>query len=443
MEPLTATRPPATLFSSRAALLGTERAFRLVSYIREVEARGSRVVRVNLGQPDFPLPPHIRRAVAQAMEDGHTGYCDAQGLPELRQTIARDVGDKRGLDVDPRRVVVYPGARAPIGFAHQAYVDPGDDVVYPSPGYPLFESFVRYVGARPVPLRLEPDSGFAVDPVQLEEALTPRTKLVFLNSPSNPTGGVLRRDELAALAEVILTHARPDVRVYSDETYESILFDGAEHHSIASVPGMEDRTIIVSGVSKSYSWTGGRVGWAVYPTVAEADLHTNLNINYFASLPPYNQIGAKVAIESPESVPAVRRMVDAFQYRRDVVLKSLNALPGVTCAKPLGAFYLFPDVSGVLERVGAIDAHRSLPAGVRETTSPATLFALFLLYRHHVAVMDRRSFGVIGSEGQHHLRLSIATDLADLEVAVERMADAAEDADGLGAFVRDGPRLSL
>jgi aspartate aminotransferase len=436
-------RPPATLYSSRTGLLGTERAFKLVSRIREVEEDGRPVVRVNLGQPDFALPAHIRRAVQEALDAGHTGYCDAQGLPELRRTIAREMGGARGLDVDPDRVVVYPGARAPIGFAQQTYVEPGDEVVYPSPGYPLFESFIPYVGARPVPLRLERESGFAVRPSDLEAVLGPRTKLVFLNSPSNPTGGVLEEEDLAGIAEVILAGARPDVRIYSDETYEAILFDGARHRSIASLPHMEERTILVSGVSKTYSWTGGRVGWAIYPTVEEAAVHRNLNINYFASISPYNQIGAKVALESPESPPAVQAMVDAFQERRDVVVAELEALPGVRCLEPRGAFYLFPDIGGLLEGLGAMEAFDALESGVRETTSPSTLFALFLLYRYRVAAMDRRSFGVLGSEGQHFLRISIATDLADLRLAVARIAEAAEDAEGFRAFVREGRRLTL
>jgi len=439
-----AARPPAGLLAHRVGLLGTERAFKLVSLIREVEEEsGERVVRCNLGQPDFPLPEHIRTAVKRAIDEGRTGYCDAQGLPELRAAIARDVGARRGLDVDPDRVVVYPGARAPIGFAQQTYLERGDEVVYPTPGYPLFESFIEYVGAAPRPLFLTPESGFTIRGEDLFDAITERTKLVFLNDPSNPTGSVAGTDGLAEMARAILATGREDLRVYSDESYEAILFDGREHASIASFPRMEERTIIVSGVSKTYSWTGGRVGWAVYPTVEEAEVHRNLNINYIASIPPYNQVGAMVAIESPESAPAIRRMVTAFQERRDAVVRALNELPGVSCQLPEGAFYVFPDVSGLLERLGALEQHRRLPQGVRENTSPATLFALFLLHRYRVATMDRRSFGVLGSEGQHFLRVSVATGLDDLLEAVERIGRAAEDVAGFEAFVRDGRRLTL
>lgn len=444
MDVILAEPKPVSRFAERVGLLGTERAFQLVSVVREVEAeRGERVIRCNLGQPDFPLPTHIRRAVQRALDQGHTGYCDAQGLPELRTAIARDVGARRRLDVDPERVVVFPGARTPIGFAYLAYVEPGDEVVYPSPGYPLFESFAEAFGAVPRPLLLDSASDFRVHPAALAELLTERTRLVFLNDPSNPTGGVVGRDGLRELADTILARAPADVRVYSDESYEAIVFDGLEHASIASCPGMEARTIIASGASKTYSWTGGRVGWAIYPTVEEARVQRKLNINFFASLPPYNQIGARVALESPESAPAVRRMVEAFQERRDALVPELDRIPGVRCPVPRGAFYLFPDVSEALEALGAVKAHRRLPPGLGEATSPSTLFTLFLLYRYGVATMDRRSFGVRGSRNQHYVRISIATGLDDLREAAARIAAALGDRDGFEKFVRTAPRLTL
>jgi aspartate/methionine/tyrosine aminotransferase len=315
--------------------------------------------------------------------------------------------------------------------------------VYPTPGYPLFESFIRYVGAVPRPIRLREDAGFAFDGDDLAEVVSDRTRLVFLNFPSNPTGGVATPEQLGSVARVLRPLAEDGLRVYSDESYESIVFDGREHRSIASLPGMEACTIIVSGVSKTYAWTGGRVGWGVYPTVEEARIHRNLNINYFASISPYNQIGARVAIESPDSGPAVQRMVAAFQERRDVTVALLNQLDGVRCLKPQGAFYAFPNVAGLLERLGAIEAYGALDEDVRERTSPATLFQLFLLFRYGVATMDRRSFGTLESEGQHFLRVSIATGRADLERAVGLMERAGRDSDGFRAFVRDGRHLWL
>jgi aspartate aminotransferase len=440
---MTTAAPTAPLFADRVHRIGTEAAFAFGGLIRDVEATGDRVIRCNLGQPDFPLPAHIAEAVKRALDAGLTTYCDPQGIPELRQAVAASVGEHHGLDIDPNRVVVYPGGRPPIGFAHMTYSEAGEEVIYPSPGYPLFESFIPYFRCTPVPAVLTEEEGFGLTRTQLEPLVTDKTGLIFLNFPSNPTGGVATREQLEGLSELILEKTGPDVRVYSDESYEAITFDGDEHVSIASMPGMEARTIIASGVSKSYAWTGGRVGWAVYPTLEEAEVHRKLGINFFASIPPYNQWGAVEALRSPQSRPAIVRMVEAFQRRRDAVVAGLNAIDGVTCQNPKGAFYAFPNVGGVLERIGALDAYEKLPDDVRANTSPATLFQLFLLYRHRVATMDRRSFSVLGSEGQHYLRLSIANADEELAEAVRRIGEAAWDADGFEAFLQSGVRLTL
>ena len=439
----TAAPLPSTLFADRVSRIGTEEAFALGALIRDVENEGERVIRCNLGQPDFPLPRHIVEAVKRALDKGLTTYCDPQGIPELRNAVARSVSQKHGLDVDPERVVIYPGGRPAIGFAHMAYSEAGEEVIYPSPGYPLFESFIPYFRCVPVPVVLQEEHGFGLTRNELEPLLSDRTGLIFLNFPSNPTGGVATREQLQGLSELILEKTGPDVRVYSDESYEAITFDGDEHISIASMPGMEDRTIIASGVSKTYAWTGGRVGWAVYPTLEEAKVHRRLAINYFASIPPYNQWGAVEALESPESAGAIKTMVDAFQKRRDLVVPALNAIDGVTCQNPKGAFYAFPNIAGVVAHLGAQEAFDALPQGVRERTSPATLVQLFLLYRYKVATMDRRSFSTLGSEGQHFLRLSIANSEEELSEAVRRMAEAAKDADGFQAFIASGTRFTL
>lgn len=435
--------PTSTLFADRVNRIGTEEAFALGALISQVEARGERVIRCNLGQPDFPLPTHIVEAVKRSLDRGQTTYCDPQGIIELRRAVARSIGERHGLDVDPARVVIYPGGRPPIGFAHMAYSEAGEEVIYPSPGYPLFESFIPYFRCVPVPVLLREEHGFGLTRAELEPLLSDRTGLVFLNFPSNPTGGVATREQLEGLAELILEKTSPDVRVYSDESYEAITFDGDRHISIASMPGMEARTIIASGVSKTYAWTGGRVGWAVYPTVEEAMVHRRLAINYFASIPPYNQWGAIEALESPESPQAIRHMVEAFQRRRDLVVPALNAIEGVTCQTPRGAFYAFPNVGGIVERLGAREAYDTLPPDVRLRTSPVTLFQLFLLYRYRVATMDRRSFSTLGSEGQHYLRLSIANRDDELSEAVRRIGEAAHDVDGFQAFVTSGERLTL
>jgi len=430
-----------SLYAARAAVLGTENAFKIGPYVKEVEDQGHRVIKCNLGEPDFDLPVHIREAVKKHLDLGMTHYCDPQGILPLREAIAREVGSTRGLPVTPDRVVVFPGAKTPIGFCEQTYCDPGDEVIYPSPGYPIYESFTRYVGARPVPLHLEERNGFSFSGDDLEPLVGKRTKLIILNFPSNPTGGVADRRQLESIAAVIRAKAPQDARVYSDEVYEKILFDGSVHQSIAALPGMPERTIIVSGVSKTYSWTGGRIGWAVFPTAAEAGMFRNLNINYFACVPAYNQMGAVTGLESPLSAPEVARMVAAFQERRDVVVAGLNAIPGVTCRKPLGAFYVFPNIGGLCEALGAFEAHQSLPEEKRLRSSPATLFQMFLLFRYQVATVDRRSFGEIGAEGKHFLRLSIATGLDDLKEALARIAQAGADRHGFAAFVREGKHL--
>ena len=426
-----------SLFAQRSGLLATENAFMLGPLIRDLEEHGHRVIKCNLGEPDFPLPAHVREEVKRQLDLDNTHYSDPQGLPSLRRAVAAHVAETRGIAVDPERVVVFPGAKPPIGLCQQTYVEPGDEVVYPSPGFPIYESFTRYVGAVPVPVHLREEKGFALDGDDLAPLLGPRTKLVYLNFPSNPTGGVATPEQLAELAAVIVHYASHDVRIYSDEVYEDILFDGARHCSIASVPGMERRTIIVSGVSKSYAWTGGRLGWAVFPTVEEARVFKNLNINYYSSFPPYNQEGARLALESPLSRESIATMVAAFQERRDRVVAGLNAIPGIHCGKPRGTFYVFPNVAGACRRLGAIEAWESMPAGLRQRSSPSTLLQRFLLLRHHVATLDRRSFGTIGSEGKHYLRISIATAMADLEEAVARITRALEDSAGFRAFFAD------
>lgn len=429
------------LFSERTSLIDTENAFKVGPYIAEVEALGHDVIKCNLGEPDFALPKHIREEVKRQLDNDLTHYCDPQGILPLREAIAKDVGEKRGLDITPDRVVVFPGAKPPIGFCQQTYCNPGDEVIYPSPGFPIYESFTKYVGAKPVPLHLEELRGFSFGGADLEKLITDRTRMIIICFPSNPTGGVASKDELEDIAEVIRRKAPENCRVYSDEVYENILFDGSEHVSIASLNDMASKTIIVSGVSKSYSWTGGRVGWAVFPTVEEAQVFKNLNINYYSCISAYNQMGAKVAIESPESKPEIEKMVSAFQDRRDLMVSGLNAIDGIKCQNPKGAFYVFPNIGGACETVGAVEAYEGLPDEIRSKTSPSTLFQMFLLFTHHVATLDRKSFGQIGSEGKHFLRISIATGKEELREGLERIANAARDKDGFQAFLEGGSRL--
>src|SRR5687767_892191 len=223
--------PPVTAqFASRISAIGSENAFKIGPYIREVEALGKRVIRCNIGEPDFPLPLHIAETVKREIDRGQTHYCDPQGVEPLRIAIAKSMGEARGLEISPDRVVVFPGAKPPIGFAQEVYCDPGDQVIYPSPGFPIYESFTRYLGAEPVPLHLREEKGFSFGARDIERLITGRTKLIYLNFPSNPTGGVASREQLEEIADVIMALAPSDVRVYSDEVYEHILYGGAKHH---------------------------------------------------------------------------------------------------------------------------------------------------------------------------------------------------------------------
>ena len=430
------------LISERTGRIATENAFKIGPYIRQLEEAGNKVVKCNLGEPDFPLPAHIRDEVKRQLDLDNVHYTDPQGVIGLRRAVANYIGAARGLEYSPEQVVVFPGGKPPIGLCQQTYTNPGDEIIYPSPGFPIYESFIRYVGAVPVPLHLREEIGFSFTGADLEKLVTPKTKLIFMNFPSNPTGGVASRAQLEEIADVIRRKCDPNVRIYSDEIYENILFDGAEHHSIAALPGMKDKVLIATGASKSYSWTGGRIGWVVFPSVEEAKLFTNLNINYFSCIPPYNQEGARLAIESPESKRTIGEMNAAFQQRRDVVVEALNAMPGVTCQVPKGAFYVFPNIAGVVRDLGVHQAYAELPPELQVRTSPSTLFQMFLLWNYHVATMDRRSFGQIGAEHMHFLRLSIATGMDDLKLGMQRMAEAVTDRTGFARFIAAREHLS-
>jgi len=366
-----------SLLAKRVDLLDTENAFKIGPQIKAIEDQGKRVIRCNLGEPDFPIPGFIKEEVKRQIDLDNTHYCDPQGILPLRKAVAKHLSDTRGIKATPERVVVFPGAKPPIGLCQQTYCDPGDEVVYPSPGFPIYESFINYVGAKPVPVHLKEEKNFTLSGNDVASVMTSETKMIYLNFPSNPTGGVASQEQLREIAEVVLKRGSKDIRIFSDEVYEDILFDGSTHHSIISFPGMEKITVLVSGVSKSFSWTGGRIGWALFPTAEEAEIFRNLNINYFSCIPPYNQEGARVGLESPLSEEAIRKMVEAFQQRRDVVVKGLNAIEGIRCQNPRGAFYVFPNISGVCRNLGVLDALQSLPPDIKKKTTPRPSFRCF------------------------------------------------------------------
>ena len=430
------------LYAKNIQKIDTENAFKVGPYIGQVEASGHKVIRCNLGEPDFDLPAYIRDELKKQVDKSNTHYCDPQGVISLRTAIADKMREERGMDVTPDHVVVFPGGKPPIWMSQMAYIQEGDEVIYPSPGFPIYESVIPVEGGIPVPLHLREENDFSFTGEELAALITPKTKMIFLNFPSNPTGGVATREQLEGIAKVINDKCDDNVRVYSDEIYEYIVFDGLKNQSIASIDGMQKRTIVVSGTSKTFSWTGGRMGWAVFPTVQEAQVFKNLNINLFSCVPPYNQEAATIALTSPEREREVGKMVKTFQERRDQVVADLNNIEGITCVKPSGAFYVFPNIGGVCQRVGAIDAYNKLPKDMQQKTSPSTLFQMFLLFKHHVAAMDRKSFGRIGVDGMHFLRLSIATDMNSLKTAIKRIGEAADDRKGFEEFMRGDFPLS-
>jgi len=431
------------ILARRLADLGTENAFKIGEDMARARARGVDVIPFTIGEPDFDSAPHINEAGIAAIRAGDTHYTDPAGIAPLREALAAYVSRTRGIEVAADRIIILPGAKPAIGYTMMAYVDPGDEVIYPSPGFPIYESWVTYLGGVPKPLVLREERGFSFTPADLDRLLTDRTKVLMLCSPSNPTGGVLPKSLLEEVAALVKERGRPDIRIYSDEIYEHITFDGFEHTSMASLPGMDRHTIIASGHSKGYAMTGWRLGWCVLPTAEEALRFKQININTVSCVPPFIQQAAREALENPKTWEVVGSMVAEFKRRRDYVVPALNAIPGISCANPLGAFYVFPNITGVCDSLGATAHYESLPDALKASTSPATLISRFLLYYHGVALVDRRSFGVIGSEGQNFLRLSYAADMDSIHEGIRRIAAGVADHNGFARFLNDQTALGL
>lgn len=429
------------LYAKRTFLIDTENAFKIGPHITALNAAGHAVIKLNLGEPDFNVPEFIKAEIKRQLDNNNTHYCDPKGILSLREAISCNIETTRNLRVSPEQIVIFPGAKPAIGFSQQIYCNPNDEVIYPSPGFPIFESFIHYLGATPVPAHLSEDNDFTLSADHLSSLITPKTKMIFLNFPSNPTGGVISQKQLAAIAAIILEKCHPNVRIYSDEIYADILFDHLQYHSIASIPGMEKRTIISSGFSKTFSWTGGRVGYAIFPTIEEADVFKNLNINYFSCVSPYNQEAARVALTHPDSQKSVSKMVNVLQERRDYIVTALNDIPDLYCRTPSGAFYVFPNIKNICTRLGVLEAYAQLDESLQKKTSPSTLLQMFALYHHHVSVLDRRSFGKIGTEDKHYIRLSYASDISILKKGVLRLKNAFEDVQGFQTFMKEGQNL--
>lgn len=319
--------------------LGTETAFEVLARAKALEAEGRRIIHLQIGEPDFDTPPHVVEAAAQALRDGHTHYCPAPGIPELREAAAAYLSRTRGIDLPAGRVLVTPGAKPFLFFGVLATCDPGDEVIYPNPGFPIYESVIRWAGATPVPLPLTAERGFAFTAQDVADRLTDRTRLIILNSPANPTGGVVPGSVVDELADVLVDHP---CWILSDEVYSEMVYEG-EHASIASRPGMLERTILLDGFSKTFAMTGWRLGYAAVPEPLVEPL-TRLFINCHSCTPPATQLAGVAALTGPWD--AVEAMMTEFRARRRLVVDGLNAIPGVSCIEPAGAFYAFPDISG-------------------------------------------------------------------------------------------------
>jgi aspartate/methionine/tyrosine aminotransferase len=372
--------------------LGTETAFSVLARARELERAGRDVIHLEIGEPDFVTPAHICEAAAQALRDGETSYCPSAGIPELREVAAAFLARTRTIDVDAANVLVGTGAKPFLFFTILATCNPGDEVIYPDPGFPIYESAIRWAGATPVPLPLLEERDFVFDLDQLASLLGPRTKLVILNSPHNPTGGVIGPDETAAAAELL---AGSTAWVLSDEVYSQMAYDG-DFASVASQPGLLERTILLDGLSKTYAMTGWRCGFAAVPAPL-VDPLVRFFVNSTSCVPPFVQRAGIAALTGPQDEP--RAMVDEFRQRRDLVVEDLNGLPGVSCRMPRGAFYAFPNVGG-------------LPV-------PADELAERLLAEAGVALLAGTAFGRVGRD---NLRLSYANSRENLAEGLRRMA---------------------
>ena len=384
---------PGMKLAQRMVGIGTETAFEAAARGRALEAKGVHVVHLELGEPDFDTPQNIRDAAKRALDEGWTHYGPPLGQPKLREAIAQESKRFRGIDVDPANVVVTPGAKPIMYYAILALIEPGDEVVYPDPGFPIYESMTRFTGGTPVPYALREENDFRFDPDELRALVTPRTKLIIFNSPHNPTGGVLTREDITAIADIARER---DITVLADEIYGRGIFEG-EHVSIATLPGMMERTIILDGFSKAWAMTGWRLGFAILPP-ALVDPFSKLIINSVSCTSSFEQMAAVEALNGPQD--EVKRMVEEFRARRQLIVDGLNAIPGIRCRMPHGAFYVFPNVSG--------------------TGMNGSQMADKLLYDGGVCTLSGRAFGQVGKD---HIRISYANSQANLKLALERIAD--------------------
>lgn len=386
-----------SIYAKRMESLGTETAFEVLAKAKALEKQGKDIVHLEIGEPDFDTPRNIKEAAIKALNTGYTHYVPSAGIPEFRQAIADYVSKTRNLEVSAEEVVVTPGGKPIMFFTILALVNPGDEVLYPNPGFPIYESLINFVGAKPVPIPLEEKNDFSLDREYVKKMITKKTKLIILNSPENPTGGILSREDLKVIADSIAR--RDDVFVLSDEIYSRIIYD-SKHESITAFPGMKEKTIILDGFSKTYAMTGWRLGYGVMRkdlATKMAQLMTNSN----SCTSAFTQMAGMEALNGPQTEE--EKMVAEFKRRREVIVEGLNKIKGITCKKPRGAFYVFPNITGT-----GMDCRK---------------LADHLLNNAGVAVLPGTSFGKFG-EG--YLRLSFANSVENIKKALDRIRNAVE-----------------
>jgi aspartate aminotransferase len=377
--------------ANRMSRLGTETAFEVLNKARALERQGRSIIHLEIGEPDFDTPSNVIEAAVSALHKGWTHYGPSAGLPDLRQAIAQEVSRTRGVPCGSDEVVVVPGGKPIIFFSILALVDEGDEVIYPNPGFPIYESMINYIGGRAIPIRLREERDFGLDVNELSSLITDRTKLIIINSPQNPTGGVLSRQDIQAIAEVI---GDRNILVLSDEIYSRLIFDG-KHHSIMSVPGFKERTILLDGFSKTYAMTGWRMGYGVMRPDLAAHV-TRLMTNSNSCTASFTQVAGIEALRGDQS--SVERMRAEFQQRRDLFVAGLNRVKGFSCRMPKGAFYVFPNI--------------------QKTGWKSKPLADALLEQAGVACLSGTAFGDFG-EG--YLRFSVANSLENLNKALEQI----------------------
>ena len=380
------------IVAARMNDLGTESAFEVLAKARALEAQGKEIIHLEIGEPDFDTPRHIVEAGMKAISDGYTHYGPTAGLPELREAIARNSREVRGTDTDPANVVVTPGAKPIMFYVLLALAEPGVEVIYPNPGFPIYESMIKFCGATPVPMQLLEEKGYHPDLNALAGMITYKTRLIILNSPENPCGSALTKQELETIAAVVKQH--PGVYVLVDEIYKDIIYTG-EHYSISSIPGMQERTIILDGMSKSYAMTGWRLGYGIMPKELVPHV-VKLAVNSVSCAASFTQMAAVAALEGPRD--EVEAMIAEFGVRRRLITDGLRSIPGIKCPEPEGAFYAFPNITATGLTSSEFEERAMNEAGV--------------------ALLSGSAFG---EYGEGYVRLSYANSQENIKKAIDKL----------------------